>query len=86
MMKKNELDEFKEILDHLQARLRGDVNDLTSTALRSDQQNDGTESKSPTHMAELGSNTFEQDFTRFGPVVEGQIQAYRRKLAAAVRP
>jgi DnaK suppressor protein len=63
MMKKNETDEFKGILEHLQARLRGDVSDLTNAALGSDRQDVGTESKSPTHMAELGSDTFEQDFT-----------------------
>ena len=63
MMKKNEMDEFKGILEHLQARLRGDVSDLTNAALGSDRQDGATESKSPTHMAELGSDTFEQDFT-----------------------
>lgn len=35
---------------------------------------------------EVSAAAFEQDFTRFGPVVEGQIQAYRRKVAAAVGP
>lgn len=61
-MKKAELDEFKLLLEKLRARLRGDVEQLTNEALGSDRQDAGGESKSPTHMAELGSDTFEQDF------------------------
>lgn len=61
-MKKAELQEFKELLEDLQARLRGDVRQLTTEALGSDRQDAGAESKSPTHMAELGSEAFEQDF------------------------
>lgn len=61
-MKRPEIDEFKDLLVHIQARLRGDVNQLTNEALGSDRQDIGGESKSPTHMAELGSDTFEQDF------------------------
>jgi len=59
-MKKAELEEFKGILEKLQARLRGDVEHLTNEALGSDRHE--MESKSPTHMAELGSDNFEQDF------------------------
>lgn len=61
-MKKPELMEFKNLLEALRARLRGDVTQLTSEALGADRQDGGSESKSPTHMAELGSDTFEQDF------------------------
>ena len=61
-MKKTELTEFRDLLESLQSRLRGDVKQLTSEALGSDRQDSGGESKSPTHMAELGSDTFEQDF------------------------
>lgn len=61
-MKKTELSEFKDLLDLMQARLRGDVSQLTKEALGTDRQDGGGESKSPTHMAELGSETFEQDF------------------------
>lgn len=61
-MKKQELTEFQQLLESLQSRLRGDVKQLTTEALGSDRQDGGTESKSPTHMAELGSDTFEQDF------------------------
>lgn len=58
MLKKKDLDEFKLQLQQLRARIRGDVEHITSGAL-----DGGHESKSPTHMAELGTETFEQDFS-----------------------
>jgi DnaK suppressor protein len=61
-MKKAEMAEFKKLLEHLQARLRGDVRQLAEGALGAHRGDEGGESKSPTHMAELGSDTFEQDF------------------------
>ena len=35
---------------------------------------------------EVSAAALAQDFSRFGPVIDGQIQAYRRKLAAAFQP
>lgn len=61
-MKKTETGEFKSLLEEMQVRLRGDVSQLTKEALGTDRHDGGGESKSPTHMAELGSDTFEQDF------------------------
>ncbi len=58
MMKPKDLEQFRELLVALQVRLRGDVQTLTSGALGS-----GNDSKSPTHMAELGTETYEQDFS-----------------------
>ena len=57
-MKKKDLDEFKAALLQIRSRIRGDVQQLTSSAL-----DGGHDSKSPTHMAELGTDTFEQDFS-----------------------
>jgi DnaK suppressor protein len=57
-MKKKDLDEFRLQLQQLRARVRGDVEHITHGAL-----DGGHESKSPTHMAELGTETFEQDFS-----------------------
>jgi DnaK suppressor protein len=57
-MKKKDLDEFKTALLQVRSRIRGDVQQLTSNAL-----DGGHDSKSPTHMAELGTDTFEQDFS-----------------------
>jgi DnaK suppressor protein len=62
-MKKQEYKEFQLLLEDMQSRLRGDVRQLTKSALGMDRQDGGGESKSPTHMAELGSDTFEQDFS-----------------------
>jgi DnaK suppressor protein len=61
MLKKTELLEFKAALLELQARIRGDVQRLTREAL--DRNDGGGDSKSPTHIAELGTQTFEQDFS-----------------------
>ena len=60
MLKKTELEEFKRLLLTLRARIRGDVKHLTDEAL--DRNENGSESKSPTHLAELGTETYEQDF------------------------
>lgn len=62
-MKKQEAAEFRDLLEDMQYRLRGDVSQLTKEALGADRHDGGSESKSPTHMAELGSDTFEQDFS-----------------------
>lgn len=61
MLKKSELAEFKKRLQIIQARLRGDVAQLTDEAL--DRSEGGGDSKSPTHIAELGTQTYEQDFS-----------------------
>lgn len=61
-MKKPEMSEFKTLLEGLRSRLRGDVRQLTNEALGSGRHDIGGESKSPTHMADLGSDAFEQDF------------------------
>lgn len=60
MMKQPELDEFKQILLTLRARIRGDVQHMQDEAL--DRPDHGGDSKSPTHLAELGTETYEQDF------------------------
>lgn len=57
MMSSKELQQFKALLLDLRARLRGDVKQLSDGAL-----DDGGESKSPTHMAELGTGEYERDF------------------------
>jgi DnaK suppressor protein len=58
MLKKKDLDQFKALLLELAARLRGDVKTLSSGALGT-----GSDSRTPTHMAELGTETYEQDFS-----------------------
>lgn len=57
MLTQKELTQFKHLLIDLRARLRGDVKQLSDGAL-----DDAGESKSPTHMAELGTDAYERDF------------------------
>ena len=60
-MKKAEVKPFKELLLELRARLRGDVSTLANAALsKSGASGSGAV---PNHMADLGSDTFEQDNT-----------------------
>ena len=58
-MKKSESKVYKERLLELRARLRGDVNAMASTALKES----SSEGASPLHMADIGSDAFEQEFT-----------------------
>ncbi|MCA9053469.1 MAG: TraR/DksA C4-type zinc finger protein [Planctomycetaceae bacterium] len=57
MLTKKDLEQFRALLIDLRARLRGDVKHLSDGAL-----DDVGDSKSPTHMAELGTDAYERDF------------------------
>uniref|UniRef100_A0A7C4QSN4 TraR/DksA family transcriptional regulator n=1 Tax=Schlesneria paludicola TaxID=360056 RepID=A0A7C4QSN4_9PLAN len=57
---KRDIEEFRELLLALQHRVRGDVEQMTTEAL--DRHGNSSESKSPTHLAELGTETYEQEF------------------------
>ena len=61
-MKKTEVKPFKEMLLVLRARLRGDVSTLADAALSVSGTGSGS-SAVPSHMADMGSDTFEQDNT-----------------------
>src|SRR5688572_18737124 len=61
MLNKSEVSEFKELLLLLQSRIRGDMEQLTDEAL--DGSNGNGDSRSPTHIAELGTQAYEQDFS-----------------------
>lgn len=60
MLKKADLNEFRKLLVALRARLQGDVEQLTDGAL--DNGGGSGDSKSPTHIAELGTEAYEQEF------------------------
>ncbi len=62
-MKKAEVKPFKELLLALRARLRGDVSTLASSALSASGSGSAGSSSVPSHMADMGSDTFEQDNT-----------------------
>ena len=63
-MKKADMKVYKERLLALRARLRGDVTAMADSALGKNRGvSSGDASSMPIHMAELGSDNFEQEFT-----------------------
>jgi RNA polymerase-binding transcription factor DksA len=62
-MKKTEMIAFKEKLHIIRARLRGDVTTMAEIALRKSGIEGNDSNAMPIHMAELGSDNFEQEFT-----------------------
>lgn len=64
VMKKSESKVYKERLLALRARLRGDVNAMADAALHKTRlEASGDLSSMPIHMADIGSDNFEQEFT-----------------------
>jgi RNA polymerase-binding transcription factor DksA len=63
-MKKAEVKIFKEQLLALRARLRGDVTAMADAALKKTRSEaNGDLSSMPIHMADIGSDNYEQEFT-----------------------
>ena len=63
-MKKADLKVYKDRLLLLRARLRGDVNAMADAALKKTRSEaSGDLSSMPIHMADLGSDNYEQEFT-----------------------
>ena len=63
-MKKAEIKLYRERLLALRARLRGDVEQMADATLRkSRSEANGDLSSMPIHMADIGSDNFEQEFT-----------------------
>src|SRR5690348_6617036 len=62
-MKKVEMKVYRDRLLDIRARLRGDVTSMTHAALRKSGTDGGDVSSMPIHMAELGSDNYEQEFT-----------------------
>ena len=60
-MKKLEVDQYKQQLLDLRARCNGDVSQLADEALKG--QESSNLSSMPIHMADIGSENFEQEFT-----------------------
>src|SRR3954464_7728523 len=64
VMKKSEAKEFKKMLLGLRSRLRGDVTAMADAALRQPRSEaSGDLSSMPIHMADVGTDAFEQEFT-----------------------
>ncbi len=63
-MKKTDLDGYRARLASLRARLVGDVNAMADSALhKSGKEASGNLSSMPIHMADLGTDAYEQEFT-----------------------
>ncbi|MER3416985.1 MAG: transcriptional regulator [Gemmataceae bacterium] len=82
-MKKNDLEYFKQLLLTMRARVNGDIDQLSQEALRSSQGGTGNLSSVPIHMADLGSDNYEQEFTL--SLLENQEVALREIQAALNR-
>jgi DnaK suppressor protein len=62
-MKKTDMLSYREKLFAIRARLRGDVSAMAEVALRKSGIEGSDSNAMPIHMAELGSDNFEQEFT-----------------------
>jgi len=62
--KTEELELFQQTLESLRARLRGDLDQMTDEALgRETNGGTGNLSNVPLHMADLGTDNYDQEFT-----------------------
>ena len=63
-MKKADFKVYRERLLSLRVRLRGDVNNMANATLKKSRSDaNGDLSSMPIHMADIGSDNFEQEFT-----------------------
>ncbi len=63
-IKTEDLDTFRRILETLEARLKGDLSQMTDEALKRNQpESSGNLSNMPVHMADLGTENYDQEFT-----------------------
>jgi RNA polymerase-binding transcription factor DksA len=63
-LKTEELESFRLMLHGLRDRLRGDLNQMTDEALKRNQpDSSGNLSNVPLHMADVGTENYDQEFT-----------------------
>ena len=63
-MKVADMRAHRKVLEQLRSRLRGDVNTMADAALGANtDEPSGHSSTMPVHMADIGSDAFEQEFT-----------------------
>ena len=83
-MTQAELNTYRQQLTDLRNRLRGDVSHLTNEALRQlGGEASGSLSNTPIHMADLGTDNFEQEFTL--GLIQNEEQALDEITAALDR-
>src|SRR5215208_3865255 len=64
LMKTEDLEAFRQTLETLRSRLRGDLDQMTDEALRRNIVNgSGNLSNVPLHMADVGTENYDQEFT-----------------------
>jgi RNA polymerase-binding transcription factor DksA len=64
VMKTEELESYRNVLLGLRARLRGDLDQMTDEALRGNgRDTTGNLSNLPMHMADVGTENYDQEFT-----------------------
>ena len=64
VLKSDEVESFRQVLIGLRTRLRGDLDQMTDEALRRDQpDSSGNLSNVPLHMADVGTENYDQEFT-----------------------
>ena len=63
-MKVADMRPYRKVLEQLRSRLRGDVNTMADAALGTNtDEPSGHSSTMPVHMADIGSDAFDQEFT-----------------------
>jgi RNA polymerase-binding protein DksA len=63
-LKSEELDSFRNALQGLRSRFRGDLSQMTDEALRRNvAESSGNLSNVPLHMADVGTENYDQEFT-----------------------
>ena len=88
-MKKSEMGVFKDMLLTIRARLRGDVSHLADSALGGvGNESNGDHARMPIHMADLGTDAFEQEFTlslmEHDEDILGKVEAALERIEDAV--
>lgn len=64
LLKSEEIETFRQVLLGLRSRLRGDLDQMTDEALRRTQpESSGNLSNVPLHMADVGTENYDQEFT-----------------------
>lgn len=83
-MKNEELDSFRQTLESLKARLRGDLDQMTDEALkRNSPDSSGNLSNLPLHMADVGTENYDQEFTL--GLIENEQETLEQIQSALVR-
>ncbi len=63
-LKAQEVESYRNLLENIRARLVGDLDQMTDEALKRNQpESSGNLSNMPLHMADVGSENFDQEFT-----------------------